>query len=307
MLRQQQEAPLIQPFLQGSAEQGEHPGRRPALPDLVPDAEPTPPAAAQPAGSADERRVARTVVRHVRRDPGSRWGLSLSRAKPRACWFASSGLGPGDPGYLTVGSLEALRAMRRVVALLAPPDLVRALESQASPWIAAWFPTHLRFVRGSAEAIDALRCCASQRSTPRDLAWVCSAIRSRIFPGFRCCLRALEAAGTHRDRARHAARNAFGLDRDAARAASAAIGSTTRWDDLIEIMARLRDGCPWDREQTHRTLVPYLIEETYEVVEAIEADDLNALCEELGDLLLQIVFHSQLGDRDREVHRRRCG
>ncbi len=67
------------------------------------------------------------------------------------------------------------------------------------------------------------------------------------------------------------------------------------WDDLIEIMARLRDGCPWDREQTHRTLVPYLIEETYEVVEAIEADDLNALCEELGDLLLQIVFHAQLG------------
>jgi tetrapyrrole methylase family protein/MazG family protein len=66
------------------------------------------------------------------------------------------------------------------------------------------------------------------------------------------------------------------------------------WDDLIEIMARLRMGCPWDREQTHRTLVPYLIEETYEVVEAIEAADLDALCEELGDLLLQIVFHSQL-------------
>ncbi|MHB8148159.1 MAG: nucleoside triphosphate pyrophosphohydrolase [Vulcanimicrobiaceae bacterium] len=67
------------------------------------------------------------------------------------------------------------------------------------------------------------------------------------------------------------------------------------WDDLIEIMARLRMGCPWDREQTHRTLVPYLIEETYEVVEAIENDDASELCEELGDLLLQIVFHAQLG------------
>ena len=67
------------------------------------------------------------------------------------------------------------------------------------------------------------------------------------------------------------------------------------WDDLVEIMARLRMGCPWDREQTHRTLVPYLIEETYEVVEAIENGDLDALCEELGDLLLQIVFHSQIG------------
>ncbi|MDQ2681651.1 MAG: nucleoside triphosphate pyrophosphohydrolase [Candidatus Eremiobacteraeota bacterium] len=67
------------------------------------------------------------------------------------------------------------------------------------------------------------------------------------------------------------------------------------WDDLIEIMARLRSSCPWDREQTHRTLVPYLIEETFEVVEAIEDNDASGLCEELGDLLLQIVFHSQLG------------
>ncbi len=60
-------------------------------------------------------------------------------------------------------------------------------------------------------------------------------------------------------------------------------------------MARLRRSCPWDREQTHRTLIPYLIEESYEVVEAIEGGDETGLCEELGDLLLQIVFHSQLG------------
>jgi tetrapyrrole methylase family protein/MazG family protein len=66
------------------------------------------------------------------------------------------------------------------------------------------------------------------------------------------------------------------------------------WDDLVEIMARLRMGCPWDREQTHRTLVPYLIEETFEVVEAIELSQLDGLCEELGDLLLQVVFHAQL-------------
>ena len=67
------------------------------------------------------------------------------------------------------------------------------------------------------------------------------------------------------------------------------------WDDLVEIMARLRMGCPWDREQTHRTLVPYLIEETFEVVEAIEISHLEGLCEELGDLLLQVLFHAQLG------------
>lgn len=71
-------------------------------------------------------------------------------------------------------------------------------------------------------------------------------------------------------------------------------------DPLVEIMERLRgeDGCPWDREQTHRTLVPYLVEETYEVLEAIEMGDRNKLCEELGDLLLQIVFHVQIARED---------
>lgn len=65
---------------------------------------------------------------------------------------------------------------------------------------------------------------------------------------------------------------------------------------LVAIMATLRGptGCPWDREQTPDTLKPYLIEETYEVLEALEAKDLQAFKEELGDLLLQIVFHSQL-------------
>jgi tetrapyrrole methylase family protein / MazG family protein len=65
---------------------------------------------------------------------------------------------------------------------------------------------------------------------------------------------------------------------------------------LVGIMARLRapDGCPWDREQTPQTLKRYFIEETYEVIEAIDADDSALLCEELGDALLQIVFHAQL-------------
>lgn len=65
---------------------------------------------------------------------------------------------------------------------------------------------------------------------------------------------------------------------------------------LVEIMATLRgpNGCPWDREQTPDTIKPYLIEETYEVLEALEAKDLPAFKDELGDLLLQIVFHSQL-------------
>ena len=68
------------------------------------------------------------------------------------------------------------------------------------------------------------------------------------------------------------------------------------FERLLEIMQRLRgpDGCPWDREQTPTSLKPYLIEEAYEVLEAIEADDAGALREELGDLLLQVVFHAQI-------------
>lgn len=68
------------------------------------------------------------------------------------------------------------------------------------------------------------------------------------------------------------------------------------FSDLLEIMSVLRgdDGCPWDREQTHESLKEYLIEEAYEVLDAIDSGDMDALCEELGDVLLQIVFHSQI-------------
>ena len=64
-------------------------------------------------------------------------------------------------------------------------------------------------------------------------------------------------------------------------------------------MKRLLDpgGCPWDREQTHATLKPYLIEEAHEVCEAIDADDDRRLCEELGDVALQVVFHAELAER----------
>lgn len=69
------------------------------------------------------------------------------------------------------------------------------------------------------------------------------------------------------------------------------------FDKLVSILERLRskDGCPWDREQTHASLKKCLLEETYEVLEAIEKEDYDAIIEELGDLLLQVVFHSQIG------------
>jgi tetrapyrrole methylase family protein / MazG family protein len=70
--------------------------------------------------------------------------------------------------------------------------------------------------------------------------------------------------------------------------------------DLVRVMARLRGpgGCPWDREQTHRTLARHLLEETHEVLEAIDADDRDRLREELGDVLLQVAFHAQLAADD---------
>ncbi|TDI84952.1 MAG: nucleoside triphosphate pyrophosphohydrolase [Caldithrix sp.] len=69
-----------------------------------------------------------------------------------------------------------------------------------------------------------------------------------------------------------------------------------KFETLIAIMARLRapDGCPWDREQTHETLRQYLLEEAYEVLEAIDSGDAHHLQEELGDLLLQTIFHAQI-------------
>ena len=73
------------------------------------------------------------------------------------------------------------------------------------------------------------------------------------------------------------------------------------FDELVGIMARLRDkdnGCPWDLKQSHETLKPYVIEEAHEVVDAIDSGDPDKLCEELGDLLLQVVFHAQLAAED---------
>lgn len=72
------------------------------------------------------------------------------------------------------------------------------------------------------------------------------------------------------------------------------------FQQLLDIMARLRgaDGCPWDREQTRSSLKPFLLEEAYEVLEAIEDGDESHLAEELGDVLLQVVFHAQIGAED---------
>jgi tetrapyrrole methylase family protein / MazG family protein len=204
------------------------------------------------------------------------------------------GLGPGEPGYLTVGALDALRACTRVAALLAPPDLQRALEAHGITLERELTADAAAVVHGSIEAID--------RFVERALATSDESLGVGVLgnplsdmPGLPLLLRAFERAGARTHLVPGMPNQTLSASIAMPLVPLPPQSQHYSWDDLIEIMARLRDGCPWDREQTHRTLVPYLIEETYEVVEAIEAEDLDALCEELGDLLLQIVFHSQLG------------
>jgi tetrapyrrole methylase family protein/MazG family protein len=79
-------------------------------------------------------------------------------------------------------------------------------------------------------------------------------------------------------------------------------GDLSKFDTLVAIIARLRapDGCPWDKEQTHKTLRENLLSESYEVLEALDKGEKDELCEELGDLLLQIVLHAQIAKDDGE-------
>ena len=78
------------------------------------------------------------------------------------------------------------------------------------------------------------------------------------------------------------------------------MGYMEEFKELVEVIARLRakDGCQWDREQTHSTLRPNMIEEAYEVVDAIDDNDLKHLQEELGDVLLQVLLHSQIASEE---------
>jgi tetrapyrrole methylase family protein/MazG family protein len=77
---------------------------------------------------------------------------------------------------------------------------------------------------------------------------------------------------------------------------------SSEFDDLVNIIAKLRgpDGCPWDRKQTHLSLREFLLQESYEVLEALDEEDSKKLCQELGDLLLQIILHAQIASENRE-------
>ena len=78
----------------------------------------------------------------------------------------------------------------------------------------------------------------------------------------------------------------------------------SKFNKLVDIMKKLRspDGCPWDREQSYKDIATHTLEETYEVLDAIDRGDLNDLKEELGDLLLQIIFYSQIADEENQFN-----
>ena len=78
-----------------------------------------------------------------------------------------------------------------------------------------------------------------------------------------------------------------------------------KFTELLNVMARLRSetGCPWDKEQTHPSLKPCLLEETYELLDAIDDGDVKKLQEELGDVLLQVIFHAQIEAKKKTASR----
>jgi tetrapyrrole methylase family protein/MazG family protein len=203
------------------------------------------------------------------------------------------GLGPGDPQLLTVGSIDALRQIGHAVTLMAPPDLTKSLSEQGVTIVRDLVDDPPLLVRGSTDAIERFADALPKRHGDLGLGVLGNPLSD--FPGLPPLLRALEKRSVRTEIVPGMPRATLSAAITMPLVPLPPASAHHTWDDLIEIMARLRSSCPWDREQTHRTLLPYLIEETFEVVETIEQNDEVALCEELGDLLLQIVFHAQLG------------
>ncbi len=201
------------------------------------------------------------------------------------------GLGPGDRDLLTLGSLESLRAIGRAVCLLVPPELALFLESEGIAIERDRIADAALFVRGSTDLIEAFVAGLDDR----DLALGVLGNPLSDFPGLPTLLRALERRGIASEIVPGMPRATLSAAIEMPLVPLPPASAHYTWSDLVEVMARLRSTCPWDREQTHESLVPYLIEEAYEVADAIEQQSDGDLCEELGDLLLQIVFHAQLG------------
>ncbi len=201
------------------------------------------------------------------------------------------GLGPSDAQLLTVGALERLRASPRVFTCNASPATVQYLGDagiEVEVWSAPLDAGAL--MRGVDAAVEAAAALFAQG----DAALGVPGHPLLDFPGLPHLLRALSQAGVAVDIVPGVPRSALSAAASATLLPLPPVTIHHSWDELVEIMARLRACCPWDREQTHESLLPYLVEETHEVVEAVDERDAKKLCDELGDLLLQIVFHAQI-------------
>jgi len=199
------------------------------------------------------------------------------------------GLGPSDTALLTIGALERLKSVPAVYTCNAAPATLTYLrdagvDARVVPFDASAL---LRGVESAVEAAVALLAAG-------DAALGVPGHPLLDVPGLPHLLRALATAGIEVSIVPGVPRAALSAAAMSPLVPLPPVAIHHTWEELVEIMARLRVCCPWDREQTHATLLPYLVEEAHEVVEAVDEGDAEKLRDELGDLLLQIVFHAQI-------------
>ena len=199
------------------------------------------------------------------------------------------GLGPSDASLLTLGALERLERAPRVVLCALPPALAEFLKGRGVRVEAAPFDAGA-LLRGVDEAVNA----AVGYAAAGDAVIGVPGHPLLDFPGLPHLLRALEQRKVDVTIIPGVPRSALSAATSAPLLPLPPVALHHTWEELVEIMTRLRACCPWDREQTHESLLPYLVEEAHEVVESVDERDPKKLCEELGDLLLQIVFHAQI-------------
>lgn len=199
------------------------------------------------------------------------------------------GLGPSDARLLTIGALEALRAAPKVLACNAAPATVEYLRANGISVEPVPFDGGA-LLRGVSAAVND----AVEIFSHGDAALAIPGHPLLDFPGLPHLLHALSARGIAVNVIPGVPRSALSAAAMTPLVALPPVAVHHTWDELVEIMVRLRACCPWDREQTHESLLPYLVEETHEVVEAVDERDAGKLCDELGDLLLQIIFHAQI-------------
>jgi NTP pyrophosphatase (non-canonical NTP hydrolase) len=177
------------------------------------------------------------------------------------------------PGQLTLQAWDALRGAARV---LAPPG-----HPQHAALVAAGIDVDLWSIPGVELAPRLAEAAAT--AGPRDVVWLTA---PPAHPG-----------GLDGENALRAELEASGVPAEVLRGSADLPGG--RLLDLVATMTILREQCPWDAKQTHSSLAPHLLEEPYEALEALENDDHRAFAEELGDVLLQVMFHAEIAsERD---------